>query len=714
MTSLKTKGKSNPELVGEAEFNKKWEHENNFLFLRKSNDPRFGEITIYKSKVGNDLVFSKEQLTSSKVQTSADIRDLNARVSLNHDNVQRLLGHSYVVQKELCSTNYFTKMFYEFPKSDLHKAIDEKKSRNEVFRSEELINIGNQALRGLNHLHRSEVAHGDVKPLSIGYNKETGKVQILDRLNNPAPTEQLQKKNIVENKDLFMSPELYKQILGKDKSVKYDPYQNDLYGLGLSLLTAGNGEKLQNLYLPNGEFNQNSLKNHLDKFDEKYEEKSPKLSQFVRSLLNANPDERKTAQKYIDYIDKQQNSIIVPEQKEKNQMVYAEAPQTETTTIYNLASQTNQVVYGETPESETTVIYNLTPQTNDTGIESNTTYQSYIVPETKNSTYDRAPVQYRKASNVVYSQAPVKYVSSPVVYNQPAQTYVYSRPSNVIESPVTYTTYDQAPIEKFQTKNIVYSQAPPVYENYSRSDENITSRVYASAPVNDDERLVTVQRIDGTSYTYKASNKNDLENHHDYDKYDPRNQGNGQERGHNLPIQSSAYYPNSEPKQTMTYVSQSEPSIYITPSLNVSNVRYVQSAYPGENVVSSPVYHTNFIPQPRLSYQTEPVTIIKSSPKMSNVRYVQSVPGENVVYNSPNNITYVNSGPEVRTYSHQSYVVNEPFTQHKSIIINSTPSTNIEVRKSYSTPHQSETKVIRSSYVVEGDKIIEVNHQDQD
>ena len=94
------------------------------------------------------------------------------------------------------------------------------------------------------------------------------------------------KWNIVENKELFMSPELYKRLLGKDKTAKYDPYQNDLYGLGLSLLSAGNGDKLTNLYLPNGEFNQKALGEYLDKFDAKYANNSPQLSQFVHYFLH--------------------------------------------------------------------------------------------------------------------------------------------------------------------------------------------------------------------------------------------------------------------------------------------------------------------------------------------------------------------------------------------------------------------------------------------
>lgn len=641
MTSLKAKGKQNPELVGEAEFSKKWEHENDFSFLRKSNDPRFGEITIYKSKVGNDLVFSKEQLSSSKNQASTDIRDLNSRVNLNHENIHRLLGHSHTVQKELCSTNYLTKVFYEFPKSDLHKAIEEKKSKGESFRSDELLNIGNQALKGLNHLHKLEVTHGDIKPLNIGYNKETGKVQILDRLNNPAPLELLQNKNIVENKDLFMSPEVYKRLLGKDKTAKYDPYQNDLYGLGLSLLSAGNGEKLQNLYLPNGEFNQNSLNGHLDKFDAKYANQSPQLSQFVHSLLDANPSERKTAQEYIEHIDNNQDFGNIQTKREVHQVVYAEAQAPVTT-------------------------YDFTPQTNEHGIKSDTTYHSYIIPDSHNTNYIQAPVQYQKSSNVVYSQAPVTYISDPVVYSQPAQTYVYSKPSGTFESPVTYTTYSDAPNNRIQTKNIVYSQAPPVYENYSRPVEVITNTVYASAPANDEERLVTVQRIDGTSYTYIANDKNDLESHHDYDKHDPRKHGSGQEGSHNLPIQSSNYYTDA-PKQTITYVNQGEPVTYVNSAPVVSNVRYVHSAYPGENVV----------------------------------------------YGSPNNVTYINSGPEVRTYSQQSYIVNEPINQQKSIILNSNPSANVEIRKTYSTPHEAETTVVQTKYVMDGDRVIEVNNQDQ-
>ena len=252
MTSPVQSKQRKQEVLDEAEFSRKWEDEGQFAFIRKSNDPRFGEIALYKSKSGNDLVFAKEKLVTAKQQASNDIRDLKSRQALNHPNIQRVLGFSTTTLKELCSTNYLTRAFYEFPKSDLHKGIEERRQNGQAFSTPELQSIAGQALLGLNHLHELDISHGDVRPLTIGLNKDSNSVQILDRLSNPAPAEQVQNKHIVENKDLFVSPELYRKLQGKDKTSKYDPFKNDLFGLGLTLLQAGNGEKVQNVYKPNG------------------------------------------------------------------------------------------------------------------------------------------------------------------------------------------------------------------------------------------------------------------------------------------------------------------------------------------------------------------------------------------------------------------------------------------------------------------------------
>lgn len=55
------------------EYNKTWSEEKNYKFVRKTNDPRFGEVVIMKNSSTNEVLFVKEKLTSSKKEATIDI-----------------------------------------------------------------------------------------------------------------------------------------------------------------------------------------------------------------------------------------------------------------------------------------------------------------------------------------------------------------------------------------------------------------------------------------------------------------------------------------------------------------------------------------------------------------------------------------------------------------------------------------------------------------
>ena len=286
-----------PTTLPDEEYNRKWAEEGNFQMVRKSHDPRFGEIIIYKRKGANDLIFAKEKLTSSKQSAAADIRELKSRIALNRPGIQRMLGYSTAVKKELCSTNYLTQGFYEFPKSDLSKEIGQKAQSGQSFSENELQQIATQALNGLNSLHQEKITHGDIRPQYLGISHVNGHAEILDRLADPSPLEKTQTSHLVNKKNLYQSPELYKRLQGKDKLVKYDPAKNDLYSLGLSILEAGNGQSIQDIYNSNGTINQPNLDRHIQTFNAKH--RGGYLSNLLSNTLNANESQRLTSNELI-------------------------------------------------------------------------------------------------------------------------------------------------------------------------------------------------------------------------------------------------------------------------------------------------------------------------------------------------------------------------------------------------------------------------------
>lgn len=67
-----------------------------------------------------------------------------------------------------------------------------------------------------------------------------------------------------------MSPALYNKLQGKKKDAKYDAIKNDYHQLGMTLLSLGNQDSVQDYYLPTGSVNNEKLGQHLGNFKRKY------------------------------------------------------------------------------------------------------------------------------------------------------------------------------------------------------------------------------------------------------------------------------------------------------------------------------------------------------------------------------------------------------------------------------------------------------------
>jgi len=281
-----------PAPLPDAEFNKTWDQEKNYKFVKRFNDPRFGEITVVKNPSTNHVLMVKEKMVSGKNEATDDIMNLKSRLALNHPNMMRMVNYTTTVKKELCSTHYLSRAYYEFPKTDVHKEIIDRKRDLTEFNDRELTHMLYQTAFGLQNLHSKNMVHGDIRPQLIGYDKALNQYQILDRFADPTPLERCQTNNIVNNKDLYLSPQLYKKLKGADKKATYDSQKNDMHALGMTLLNAGTQDSMQDNYLPNGTINKKRLEEHLQEFDNKHGARNPILCQTVRKLLTEEEAQR--------------------------------------------------------------------------------------------------------------------------------------------------------------------------------------------------------------------------------------------------------------------------------------------------------------------------------------------------------------------------------------------------------------------------------------
>ena len=634
-------------VLADAEFNKKWDQEVMYQNVKKLSDPRFGEINIVKNTNNNEILFVKEKMSTSKNEASNDIKELKSRIALNHPNIQELKNYSTAIKKELCSTNYLSKGFYEFPRTDLQKEQNERKRNLEGFSNSELTHFLYQILGGLAHLHSNKVTHGDIRPQTLGYNRGNGEVKILDRLADPSPLEKIQGSNIINKKELFICPELYKKLNGKDKTLQYSAVKNDLYATGLTIMSLGNQDSHQDIYKPNGEFNQQRLDEHLITFDQKYGGENPFLVTVVRNLLSKNESERPDTEAL------KQNMISYEEYKQLESkgvhnfgFVKNSNNQQTNTTITTITQQTNNIAPNEIKaQASTPVIINKSDLPSVTTTTTNTYFlddKNKTPIESKNTFYENQPSftnQYQVQDKYI-SYTPIQTNNYNNTQNEPIKSYIQSSPINYVQSSTQYvksepTTYYQSG----QTTQYVQSEPkttyiPAVQNTYIQSEPK---RSY-------------VQSEPTTTYIPAVQNT----------------------------------YIQSEPKRS--YV-QSEPTTTYVQS--VQNTHYIQS-------------------EPKRSYiNSEPTTTyIQSEPKTT---YVQSVQTPIYSYNNNDNFnqSYIKYTPS-NTYSipdqETKYVNNNLKSSYKiqnQIPLSYTQTTPIESqieRKSYSNiPNTS--KIVKRSYI---------------
>ena len=106
------KQKTKPTTLPDTEYNKTWAQEKNFKFIKRYNDPRFGEITVMKNHKTGEVIMVKEKMASSKKEATSDIMNLKSRQSLNHQNLLQMVDYSTQIKKELCSTHYISRAYY--------------------------------------------------------------------------------------------------------------------------------------------------------------------------------------------------------------------------------------------------------------------------------------------------------------------------------------------------------------------------------------------------------------------------------------------------------------------------------------------------------------------------------------------------------------------------------------------------------------------------
>lgn len=150
----------------------------------------------------------------------------------------------------------------------------------------------------------------------MGWDPATTTSKLIDRTEEPwvaDKTKQVQKNRLMSKQPIYQSPIMYSNLKKGNLRFNVDAQKEDAFATGLTLLEAGNGTPVQNIYDDKkGEVDPNALMGHVQNFQARYGQENPTLVEAVTGLAQFDEAKRATARdtmsrlppydQYLDYL----------------------------------------------------------------------------------------------------------------------------------------------------------------------------------------------------------------------------------------------------------------------------------------------------------------------------------------------------------------------------------------------------------------------------
>lgn len=265
----------------------------------KEKDVRFGKVQFLKDEE-NDCYFT---VYSRLFHQKESVEDINSKLQLRISEGCRFYvppaGFSVKEENSICSAYSAISVISPYPEEDFLRELKKRIKQNLSFRAEELECLMDCCLKGLSHLQRLGIEHGKLAPEWIALTT-TGYAIIDDPLHDISCAPNL------NDTPLYLSPQTY-QFACDGKKMEKD-YRNDVFSLGLILLEAGLlkrvGESIYKIK-PNKPPNVEQIKTLIKEF-EYYYQKSPKLCQGVKNMLEMTSKMRLNPTDLIKILEKRE------------------------------------------------------------------------------------------------------------------------------------------------------------------------------------------------------------------------------------------------------------------------------------------------------------------------------------------------------------------------------------------------------------------------
>jgi len=227
------------------------------------------------------------------------IQEIVIGFSCEHPSILPMKGY-YIEQAKPMGWNLYIKM--PRMQGSLKDILDKHKKDNDPIPEKDIIRYFYSIACGLEYLHNKKIAHRDVKPANILFDKE-GHVRLGDiGVGKFVPDDEaLIYVSDVAGTELYRAPEM---SAGGPKMLKKDVYKADSWSLGIvigELCLLHRKERRPNQAL------EAYLKGQLAQIETKY---SPKLASLLGDLLHADPLKRKSIEQIRKSLEENYGKLL--------------------------------------------------------------------------------------------------------------------------------------------------------------------------------------------------------------------------------------------------------------------------------------------------------------------------------------------------------------------------------------------------------------------
>lgn len=265
------------------------------------DDRRFGSVVLMRSRAdAGDVLMLKEKRSDNAHDAERDVFQARDRLALRHACLLKMVDFSARPSPE---GGFVVRGYYEFAEWDLEREVAARATEARHFSEADLLKLAENVLDCLAFLQEGRMVHGDVRPQYVRWreSEDARPCQLLDRMGDPSPPNQVQLRHLRKQHRLYMSPAQFKSLAAREAKVRHNPYKSDVFSLGVLLLEAGLLRPVQDIYdVPAADINVEALLAHLDDFCALYDHELVK--ELVCLLLDLDEKSRRDPRAMLQHL----------------------------------------------------------------------------------------------------------------------------------------------------------------------------------------------------------------------------------------------------------------------------------------------------------------------------------------------------------------------------------------------------------------------------